>query len=284
MECVCSEKTVPIEVWTPRVEKILDSGNETISNIIIDETGAFSFYVLGGDKENPESLESGLYQIDLNVTGINDVIGFTEKKISAVPSDANFINDVKFKGKPTNERIQYTFNLTKDDDNQWSYLKSAKLIIKPIMIDNSSSGLDIEESNWVYADESIKFQFPLDLNKEEKDGSIPIYKKYLPNGEYDVWCVAEDLLGNTTQNENITKTKITWKYDSIGDIDCEIYNKGDVLYTTVRENNLNKKIYRILGDFSSSNSKYLILSKKTVDDDHCLITWDVTNYSEMDKI
>lgn len=244
MKCVCTEKTVPVENWTPRVEKITDEGNETVSNIIIDETGEFSFYILGEDEEgNTKSLGRGLYQIDLNVTGINDVTGYTEKKISAVPSDANFVNDLGI-DEQIDDGTQYKFNLKKDADNQWSYLKSAELIFKPIKIDNSDDGLDCTEANWVYADEFIKFQFPLDLNKDKKDGEIPIYKKYIPNGQYYVYLVAEDLLGNTTQikDENV----VMWKYDDIGKIESEV-----------------------IEDVTNGNS---------------LIKWCVSNFSEMDKI
>jgi hypothetical protein len=76
----------------------------------------------------------------------------------------------------------YTFNLRKSNNTQWSYLKSSTLFLRPTLIDETPTGLDVNENNWVEADEAFKFEFPLNLDKEDKDGVIQIFKKALPNG------------------------------------------------------------------------------------------------------
>jgi hypothetical protein len=87
LKCDCFEKTVPVETWKPFVDKILDTGNTPVPNVITDPNGAFTFYVFGGEENTYADLDEGMYQIYLNVTGINDVSGFTDKKIVANPKD-----------------------------------------------------------------------------------------------------------------------------------------------------------------------------------------------------
>jgi hypothetical protein len=202
--CDCTERTVPVETWKPRVEQILDVGNKTIENVKNNENGLFMFHVFGGTESEPANLENGLYKIDLHVTGINDVEGYTDKKLVAIPTDSNFITNIKYDTfVDESNSNRYDFSIRNGENEQWSYLKSAKLVFKPTEIDTSDNGLNIDSTTWEVADESFRFEFNLDLNKDVKDGIVPIYKKALPNGKYKIWCIAEDLLGNYTDEKTL---------------------------------------------------------------------------------
>lgn len=286
LKCDCFEKTVPVETWEPFVDKILDSGNTPVPNIITDPNGAFTFYVFGGEENTYADLEEGMYQIYLNVTGINDVSGFTDKKIVANPKDQNFAENIVYDNytEDTTNNL-YTFNLRKSNNSQWSYLKSSTLFLRPTLIDETPTGLDINENNWVEADEAFKFEFPLNLDKEDKDGVIQIFKKALPNGQYDAWCESEDLLGNKTDTNNLVKKTVTWKYNNIGNISHTVHNTGEVLYTTIRETKgigNYTRIGKIIGNFNDTASYQTI--KEVVEPDTQIISWIVSNPSEMDKI
>ena len=197
---------------------MLDSGNEPMKSVKNDENGAFSFYIFDDGFEN---IESGLYKIDLNVLGINDVNGYTDEKYFGVPTNSNYASTVVYNGVVENG-TNYNFSATKGGDVQWCYLKNTKLFFKPYEIDTSDDGLG--DSNFDEADESFLFEFPIDLDK--KDGVVEIPKKSLPNGNYKVWCSSEDLLNNkinTTSvefRENNVKD-FAWRYTDIGKIVSE---------------------------------------------------------------
>ena len=79
-------------------------------NVLKDENGAFEFYFYGGDEQTIQDLDRGIYKIDLNVTGINDIVGYTEPKLVSVPSDENYTNDVVFKGYIDDDNV-YNFEI-----------------------------------------------------------------------------------------------------------------------------------------------------------------------------
>ena len=237
----CIERTVPVESWTPRVQKLFDSGNQIVETVKNDENGSFTFYVYGDDYD---SIGNGLYQIDLDVLGINDVQGFTDAKFKAIPTNSDYTKTVSYGGSEDRE-IFYDFSVSKSvpkgtgdvqkdtGDVQWCYLKDAKLIFKPYEIDSSTDGLGT--SGFVEADESFKFEFPLDLTKIDSSDNVKIEipKKSLPNGNYNVWCVAEDLLGNktdTTATDFVSKNvhDFSWRYSKIGEIECSNKTENDI--------------------------------------------------------
>ena len=229
-----------------------------------------------------------MYEIYLDVTGINGSSGITDKKIVAKPENSNFAQYIVYNNYTQNSNnLIYNFTLTKTGNTQWSYIKNSTLFLKPKFIDGTPTGLDINESNWVEADDSFKFEFPLNL--ENKDGEIQIFKKALPNGTYDVWCEAEDLLGNKTVKDKIIKKTVKWKYNNIGNISHKIYNTGETMYTTIHnvvKTESDEPIYntigKIIGDYTPSEN--YTCTKEIVDVDTQVISWIVSNPSEMDKI
>ena len=72
------------------------------------------FYVFGGSKDNYVDLETGLYEIYLDVTGINDVKGYTDKKIVANPTDSDYTKTISYSGNTT-DSINYKFTFSKGD-------------------------------------------------------------------------------------------------------------------------------------------------------------------------
>ena len=284
IKCECVEKTVPIEEWTPRVEKLSDEGLIKLHNVLKDENGAFEFYFYGGDEQTIQDLDRGIYKIDLNVTGINDIVGYTEPKLVSVPSDENYTNDVVFKGYIDDDNV-YNFEIQKKEDNQWCYLKETKLIFKSQLIDNSDDGLTIDESKWEQADESFKFEYFLDLEKPIKDGFIPIPKKSLPNGKYNIYALTKDLIGNETDRTTLQSKEFKWKYNNIGSLTSSLRKSGDVLFTNVLQKNGSNLIPfgDFKGDYDYQSNEY-VTNKTNVPNDTTIVEWTVSNPSEMDKI
>ena len=281
--CVGTEKTVPVEEWTPHVNKITDDGNKTVSNVIIDDNQSFMFYVFGGSKDNYVDLETGLYEIYLDVTGINDVKGCTDKKIVANPTDSDYTKTISYSGNTT-DSINYKFTLSKGN-SQWSYFKNVELILKPTKIDKSENGLGLENT-WVTADEYFNFSFPLDLSK--KNGTISIPMKSLPNGNYDVYYKAEDLLGNNL-NQSQKVANFAWKYTNIGEIYGNWSSSGDesiFSWNVSSPTEMDKIQFKLIKNgeqlFDENNNPILDVNGDIVFDDDIIVLNEKKPYNKWD--
>ena len=281
--CVGTEKTVPVEEWTPHVNKITDDGNKTVSNVIVDDNQSFMFYVFGDSNGNYDDLETGLYEIYLDVTGINDVKGYTDKKIVANPTDSDYTKTISYSGNTT-DSINHKFTFSKGD-SQWSYFKNVELILKPTKIDKSESGLGLENT-WVTADEYFNFSFPLDLSK--KNGTISIPMKSLPNGNYDVYYKAEDLLGNNL-NQSQMVANFDWIYTNIGEIQGNWSSSGDesiFSWNVSSPTEMDKIQFKLIkkGEqlFDENNNPILDLNGGIVFDDDIIVLNEKKPYNKWD--
>lgn len=263
-----TERTVPIESWTPYAYRILDSGDDRITNITKPQYSNNMFVIRGGTGTSPEDLPKGIYRIYVKLTGINDVTGNTDEIYKAVPATLNPSESILFNTTPSSS-TNLSYNFTYKNTEQNKYIKSGKLILTPKKMDISDDMLanpDVngDSSKFATADSYYKFeydlQFPSSLSNREITRSIPL--KSLPNGTYGVQYEIEDILGNKTKS-NLNKNGVPmgdlkWKYTNIGGITCK---DPSVMSVTKTEN-----------------------SQETWVNDIVQFKWDIDSPTEMDKV
>ena len=184
------EKNIVVDSWTPYCEQMLDNnGNITFSKYekYVDNTFIFQ----------EVDATNALYRIRLEVTGINDVTGYSD--YFYVPSSTFFGSTLNSLNCTYNSDIYtYTFSF-KNPDVQWCHLKSAKMFLKPIswaandsVYSSEIKELGLSTSNYQDGDSSYLFEYPITNN------GVTIDPYSLPNGEYEISYKIEDLLNNVT--------------------------------------------------------------------------------------
>lgn len=203
--CSFTEKTVNIETWNPKVYKLLDAGDFQLQNINYPPNTKNTFSIVGGTKGKPSNIDSGVYKIYLNLTGINDVTGDTTPFYISGNSQFKPVEKIG-SYTITNNTLDKTFSYNLSENAQWKHIKSGKMTLTPIKIDESDSGIGKDYNT---ADKHHVFEY--DLIKNNNGTKIAL--KALPNGTYGIKYDWEDILGNKSSISGSSNLK--WEYVDI---------------------------------------------------------------------
>lgn len=194
--CEFVEKNISIDKWDGNIHQIKDDSDVKLE-IQMNENE----YKFQGDYT-----DGGIYSIQVNYTGINDLSNTTTKYV-AIPSDYNPSSVSLSFYTDTHDKI-IQFSHSDYMFFHYKHIKECILTFFPQKVDNSPNGMNFNESQWqdvsTLNPKSVKMSIDNFTNY-----SIPL--KSLPNGRYNVKSVVKDVLGNKTESNYSLK----WIYENV---------------------------------------------------------------------
>lgn len=303
--CSFDQKNVNIESnWIPKCYKVCTPDDIEISNIQRNQNQrSFKIYnVVNGVKEN---LETGIYKIYMQVTGINGVSGVSQyvyKKTSeSIQPDKLEVPQSSPITQYKNDDKVIIFRYCLPQDTCPNHLQYAKLHLTTSKYDDSNSGIDIKQSDNfrdlqpLVITYDLNFENPkteeviiTDQNGKEDKISETYYQtkipfREIPNGEYtfsvevkEICKSSEDMYQtNVYQGSEVTEIpSVTLLYTSVGNVSQPMVSindkKMETSWTITNEPERGDVLYRVsqMSDKNPEKVISYIVDKKIPFDDY----------------